>query len=103
MPAKHLGKFLDGFELAAALRAHGIPCHPRTPLEWSRRHAISIKLAGHRLFPEKVLLLLLDGIQVKDIPERLRERDECAAENETPAVTATLRIRSDREVTRARR
>src|SRR4051794_11300949 len=76
MPAQHLGRYLDSIELAAELRANGIPCGSRTPLEWSRRYpGISVKFTNHRLFPIAVARLLCEGVALADVAARLHNHD----------------------------
>ena len=44
---------------------------------------ISIKIGGSRLFPQRVVTLLLAGIHFSEIPERLRDTNKYSADQPT--------------------
>jgi hypothetical protein len=77
MSSEHLGPFLTSAGVAAKLTANGKRCAERTPIEWARRWpGISIKIGGSRLFPQRVVTLLLAGIHFSEIPARLRDTNK---------------------------
>src|SRR4051794_23020131 len=64
---ENLGPFLSANAVAAQLRAQGKRCGDRTPYEWARQHAILVKIGGSRLFPSRIVELLLAGTPLAEI------------------------------------
>ena len=103
MSSEHLGPFLTSAGVAAELTANGKRCSERTAIEWARRWpGISIKIGGSRLFPQRVVTLLLAGIHFSEIPARLRDINKYSADQPTGRRPARRQL-TGRRVSRARR
>ena len=102
MLVKDFEPFISSSELVAELSKGGISYGPRTPYEWARRvPGLGIKIAGRRMFSARVPRLILDGVPLREIPERLR--DYCDPQTTSPAGGQPVRRRADIGDTRVRR
>src|SRR4051794_17909862 len=101
--AEHLGPFLDSPALADALREHGVRCSSRTPLEWARRYSgLSVKIGHARVFPQRIVPLLLSEIHFSEIAARLRDFSQYSAEPDSPRGRLTVRRQAGRRGGRQR-
>ena len=74
---------------AAIVRAAGVPCADGAPRKWMRLHPpLGRKIAGHVVLRAEVPHLLLAGLTLSEIAERLADQSAAgavAAEHQRPS------------------